>query len=52
MIDRSFGHYVRVLVNMNLTQKLRYRVLVERKIFAFFVDIDYENSPDYCTHCQ
>jgi hypothetical protein len=25
---------------------------VERKGFAFFVDLDYENLPDFCTHCN
>jgi len=52
MIDRSFGHYVRVLVDMNLAEKLRYRLLVERKGYAFFVDLDYENFPDFCSHCN
>jgi len=52
MIERSFGHYVRVLVDLNLTQKLRDRILVERKGYAFFVDVEYENLPDYCTFCK
>jgi hypothetical protein len=25
---------------------------VERKGFTFFVDLDYENLPDFCTHCN
>jgi len=37
---------------MDVTQELRYKVLVERKRFAFFVDLDFENIPDYCTHCK
>ncbi|XP_058773455.1 uncharacterized protein LOC131647592 [Vicia villosa] len=48
MIDRTFGHFVRVLVDLDLSQELRYKVLVERKGFAFFVDLDYENMPDFC----
>lgn len=52
MIERSFGHYVRVLVDLNLTQKIRNRILVERKGYAFFVDVEYENLPDYCTFCK
>jgi hypothetical protein len=31
---------------------LRYRVLVERKGYAFCVDFEYENLPDFCTHCN
>ncbi|AES87865.2 DUF4283 domain protein [Medicago truncatula] len=30
-IERSFGHFARVLVDIDLSQELRYRVLVERK---------------------
>jgi hypothetical protein len=52
MVERSFGQYARVLMDMDVTQEVRYKVLVERKGFAFFVDLDYENIPDYCTHCR
>jgi len=52
MYERTFGVYARVLVEIDLTQALRYRILVERKGFAFYVDLDYENVPDYCTHCR
>ncbi|GAU13228.1 hypothetical protein TSUD_245980 [Trifolium subterraneum] len=52
MLERSFGHYARVLVDVNLAQELRFGVSVERKGFAFFVDIEYENLPDYCTFCN
>jgi hypothetical protein len=37
---------------MDLTQTIRYKVLVERQGFAFFVDLDYENLPDFCTNCK
>ncbi|MCH94922.1 ABC transporter B family member [Trifolium medium] len=52
MFERTFGHYARVLVDMDLTQTLRYKVLVERQGFAFYVDLDYENLPEFCTHCN
>jgi len=52
MIERTFGQYARVLVDMDVTQSLRYKVLVERKGYAFFVDLEYENIPDYCTNCK
>jgi len=38
-MERAFGHYVRVLVDMNLNKELVHRILVERKGFAFFVDV-------------
>ncbi|MCH82656.1 hypothetical protein A2U01_0003467 [Trifolium medium] len=52
MFDRTFGQYVRVLVDMDLSQTIRYKVLVERVGFAFFVEMDYENLPSFCTHCN
>ncbi|MCI13537.1 hypothetical protein A2U01_0034655, partial [Trifolium medium] len=52
MFDRTFGHYARVLVDLDLSQTLRYKVLVERKGFAFYVEMDYENLPPFCNHCN
>jgi len=52
MIERTFGQFARVLVDMDVTQTLRYKVLVERKDYAFFVDLDYGNIPEFCTHCK
>lgn len=49
MIERTFGQVARVLVDMNVTKELRYNVLVG---FAFFVELEYENLPDYCIHCK
>jgi hypothetical protein len=52
MMERTFGQFVRVLVDMDLSQTLRDKVLVERKGFAFFVELDYENLPDFCSNCK
>jgi len=52
MWERTFGQYVRILVDMDVSQPLRNKVLVERKGFAFFLDLSYENLPEYCTHCK
>ncbi|XP_058783669.1 uncharacterized protein LOC131658389 [Vicia villosa] len=49
--ERPFGHFVRVLVDMDLTKELRYKVLVERQGFAFFVELEYEKLPEFCNHC-
>jgi len=46
----SFGHYVRVLVDMDLAEELRYRVLVESKGYTFFIDLEYENLLEFCAH--
>jgi hypothetical protein len=52
MHERTFGQFARVLVDIDISQPLRNKVLVERKGFAFFVEIDYENVPDFCHACQ
>lgn len=52
MFDRTFGPFLGVLVEMDLTQQLRHIVLVERKNFAFFIELDYKHIPMFCTHCK
>ncbi|MCH93483.1 hypothetical protein A2U01_0014435, partial [Trifolium medium] len=52
LMERTFGQFTRVLIDMDLTQTLRYKVLVERKGFAFFVDLEYENLPEFCSNCK
>jgi hypothetical protein len=50
--DREFGHFVRVLVDLDLKKEPVYRVLVERVGFAFFVDFEYEKLPNFCHYCN
>jgi hypothetical protein len=52
MHERTFGQFARVLVDIDLLQPLRYKLLVERKGFAFFVDLEYERIPEFCTECK
>lgn len=50
--DRPFGHFVRVLVDLDLTKEFSYKILVKRVRFAFFVDIDYEKVPKFYSYCS
>jgi hypothetical protein len=52
MHERTFGQFARVLIDIDLLQPLRYNLLVERKGFAFFVDLEYEHVPDFCSECK
>jgi hypothetical protein len=52
MHERTFGQFARVLIDIDLLQPLRYNLLVERKGFAFFVDLEYEHLPDFCSECK
>jgi hypothetical protein len=52
MHERTFGQFARILVDIDLLQPLRYKLLVERKGFAFFVDLEYEHIPAFCDGCK
>ncbi|WJX12768.1 hypothetical protein P8452_03226 [Trifolium repens] len=52
MHEHTFGQFARVLIDIDLLQPLRYKLLVERKGFAFFVDLEYEHIPDFCSDCK
>ncbi|XP_058725921.1 uncharacterized protein LOC131597230 [Vicia villosa] len=49
--ERHFGHFVRVLVDLDLTKECIDKILVERVGFSFFVDIEYEKVPEFCSYC-
>ncbi|CAI8607867.1 unnamed protein product [Vicia faba] len=50
--ERPFGHFVRVLVDLDVTKEFNYKILMERVDFTFFVDIEYEKVPYFCTFCS
>jgi len=47
----TFGHYARILVDIDLSKKAYDEILVERDGFAFMVEIQYERRPLFCHHC-
>jgi len=47
-----FGHYARILVDMDFSRKLFHEIIVEREGYAFTVEVAYEWMPDFCSHCQ
>jgi len=49
---RIFGHYARILVDMDFSRKLFHEITVEREGYAFNVVVAYEWLPKFCTHCQ
>lgn len=52
MFERSYGHFYRILVELDLTSRIRDNILVERSNFSFFVNVVYENMPDFSDHCK
>lgn len=51
-INKSLGHFARVLVDLDLAAPIRDKILVERKDFTFLVGIDYERLPLFCSSCM
>jgi hypothetical protein len=50
--NRVFGHYARVLVDMDMSKHIFNEVTVERTGYSFAVEITYERLPAFCTHCR
>lgn len=50
--NRLFGHYAKVLMDLDLSENLFYEVMVEQEGYAFPVEIEYEGLPDFCTYCK
>ncbi|KAI9152991.1 hypothetical protein LWI28_004119 [Acer negundo] len=51
--DEDFGHYARVLVDMDVSSVLPTSVLLERDEFhSSFIAVEYENLPAFCSTCS
>jgi len=50
--NRVFGHYARVLVDMDMSKKIFYEILVEREGFYFPIEVSHEWLPEFCYHCN
>jgi len=50
--NRLYGHYARILVDLDLSKDIFYEVMVEREGYAFPIAIEYEGLPDFCIHCN
>jgi hypothetical protein len=48
---RAFGHYVRILGDIDLSKRIFEGVVVELEGFVLYVDIVYERLPMFCTNC-
>ncbi|MCI22077.1 ABC transporter B family member [Trifolium medium] len=48
---RAFGHYARILVDMDLSRHVFYEILVEREGYSFKLAVVYECLPAFCMHC-
>lgn len=49
--NRIFGHFVRILVDLDLSQRIFNEIMVEREGFSFYVEIHYERLREYYNNC-
>ena len=49
---RTYGHYARVLGDIDFSRHLFYEIMVQRVGYSFPVEVEYEWLPEFCTHCQ
>ena len=49
---RLYGHYARILVDMDFSRKMFHEITVEREGYSFVVEVAYEWLPDFCSHCH
>ncbi|KAK2357831.1 hypothetical protein QL285_095068 [Trifolium repens] len=48
---RAFGHYARILVDMDLSRHVFDEIVVEREGYSFKLAVVYERLPAFCMHC-
>ena len=51
-LKRLFGHYARILVDIDFSKKIFHEILIERKGAYYHVEVVYERILDFCSHCQ
>jgi len=49
--NRTFGHYARILVEIDLSKRAYDEILVERDGFTFKVEVQYDRRPLFSHHC-
>jgi len=51
-VNRRFGLFARVLVDVDLSEQLFENVIVEREVHSLSVIVQYERQPSFCSHCS
>lgn len=50
--SRRFGLFARVLIDVDMSEKMFESVIVEREGHALTIMIQYEKFPLFCSHCK
>ena len=51
-LDRSFGSYVRILVEVDLATDLEEKVLLDTPIGDVWIEVFYDDIPPFCANCS
>ena len=51
MLEGNFGHFARLLIDVDLSKELLESLMIEREGHKFFIHIEYENLPTFCIIC-
>jgi len=51
-MKRLYGHYGRILVDLDCSKELFYEIFPKREGFSFPIEVVYKWMPEFCTHCQ
>jgi hypothetical protein len=51
-LKRLFGHYARILVDIEFSKRIFHEIIVEREGASYPVEVVYERIPNFCSHCQ
>lgn len=51
-IEGEFGHYARILVDLDLFNPVMDQIRVDTSKKILWVSVEYENTKDFCTTCQ
>ena len=51
-LEGKFGHYARILVDIDLSKELTDSLMIERLGHKFFISVEFENIPAFCRNCS
>jgi hypothetical protein len=51
-LNKRFGHFARILIDVDMAEKLFESIIVEREGYALTIMVQYEKHPSFCAHCK
>ena len=51
-LEGKFGHYARILVDIDLSKEITDSLMIERQGHKFFISVEFENIPAFCRNCS